>query len=145
MIKRLLLVASLVATVTPALAQTVVETDFIVTVTEASGEQSSLSTTTVPLRNGACYDWRIRFDKTKGDITVTEAFTLPSAPASWGTLENTTISQDGRTAISTTVLTPTDGWIGNGWCAAKGDPVGDHLIEVWLGDELLGSFPFVVE
>jgi hypothetical protein len=81
----------------------------------------------------------------KGDMTVTEVFTLPGAPASWGTLENTTISQDGRMATSTNVLTPSDGWIGNGWCAAKGDPVGDHLIEVWLGDELLGSFPFVVE
>lgn len=135
----------LAALATPALAQSVVETDFQVTITDSAGEQTTESTTVVPLRNGACYTWWLRFDKTKGDIGVTETLILPYAPATWGTQDNTTISEDGTTATSTYTLTPTDGWIGHQWCAAKGDPVGDHLIEVRMGDELVGTFPFVVE
>jgi hypothetical protein len=139
------LIMGWVGLATPALAQTVVESHFEVVVTDAAGEQTAEATTIVPLRNGACYSWWLRFDKTKGDIDVTETLMLPYAPATWGTQENTTISEDRRTAVSTYSLTPTDGWIGHEWCAAKGDPVGEHLIEVRIDDELVGSFPFVAE
>ena len=145
-IKTLLLTTSLLVLAQPAFAQTVIEKDFTLTITKADGSEIVESTTLVPLLDGACYNWRLKLAKTKGDIEITEVFTLPSAPASWGSVNETmVISDDNTTATSNMTLTPVDGWITHGWCVAEGDPTGDHLIEVKSGDEVLGSFPFQVE
>lgn len=144
--KRLLLTASLVVLAQPAFAQTVIDKDFTLEITDASGGEIVESTTLIPLLEGACYYWRLKLAKTKGDVAITEVFTLPSAPASWGTPSDTVvIAEDGLSATSTMTITPLDGWISHGWCVAEGDPTGDHQFEVKSGDEVLGTFPFQVE
>ena len=144
--KHLLLTLGMLALAQPALAQSVVESDFILKITKADGSEVSESTTLVPLLEGACYEWRLKLAKIKGAIDITEVFTLPSAPGGWGSVnDSTTISDDMMTATSAMSLTPVDGWISHVWCVAEGDPVGDHLIVVKSGDEVLGEFPFQVE
>ena len=145
---RLLPTIALLALAQPAFAQTVTEKDFVLTIPGANGAADVVeSTTLVPMLAGACYNWWLKLGKTKGDVEVSEAFTLPSAPASWGTVnDTTTISADKLTATSTMSLTPDDeGWITHGWCVAEGDPTGDHKIVVKAGDRVLGEFPFQVE
>ena len=143
--KKVLLTLGVLALAQPAFAQSVIESDFILKITDASGGEIVESTTLIPLLEGACYEWRLNLAKTKGAIDITEVFTLPSAPGSWGSVnESTTISDDSRTATSAMNLTPVDGWIAHAWCVAEGDPVGDHLIVVKSGDEVLGEFPFQV-
>ena len=145
-IKTLLLTTSLLVLAQPAFAQTVIERDFTLTITQADNSEIVESTTLVPLLDGACYTWQLKLAKTKGAVEITEVFTLPSAPSSWGSVnDSTSISDDMLTATSTMSLTPEDGWIWHAWCVAEGDPTGDHLIVVKSGDEVLGEFPFQVE
>lgn len=144
--KKVLLALGVLALAQPAFSQSVIESDFILKITKADGSEVTESTTLVPLLEGACYEWRLKLAKTKGAIDITEVFTLPSAPGSWGSVnDSTTISDDMLTATSAMTLTPEDGWIWHGWCVAEGDPTGDHLIVVKSGDEVLGEFPFQVE
>lgn len=146
--KRLLTTLVLLVLAQPAFAQTVTETDFVLTIPGASGAADLVeSTTLIPLLSGACYTWWLKLAKTKGDVEVVEVFTLPSEPAGWGSVNETmVISDDQLTATSTMVLTPNEeGWISHGWCVAEGDPTGDHSIVVKAGDKVLGEFPFQVE
>ena len=144
--KKVLLTLGMLALAQPAFAQSVIESDFILKITKADGSEVTESTTLIPLLEGACYEWRLKLAKTKGEIDLTEVFTLPSAPGSWGSVnDSTTISDDMLTATSAMTLTPADGWIAHAWCVAEGDPTGDHLIVVKSGDEVLGEFPFQVE
>lgn len=146
--KHLLLTAGLLVLAQPTFAQTVTETDFVLTIPGANGAKDvTESTTLIPLLPGSCYNWWLKLGKTKGDVTVTEIFTLPSEPAGWGTVnDTTTISEDNLTSTTTMSLTPDDqGWIGHGWCVAEGDPTGDHHITIKAGTRVLGEFPFQVE
>lgn len=144
--KQLFLTLGLIALAQPAFAQTVLEKDFTLEIAQDSDNPLVESTTLIPLLEGACYYWHLKLAKTKGDIEITEIFTLPSESAGWGTdNEDVVISADELTATSTMTRTPQDGWISHGWCVAKGDPTGDHVIEVKSGDKLLGTFPFQVE
>lgn len=144
--KRLLPVLSLIVLAQPALAQTVVDSDFVLQINQGQSGEVIESTTLIPLLDGACYEWRLKLAKTKGAVDITEVFTLPSAPAGWGDVgDNVTISDDMLVATSTMSLVPEDGWIWHGWCVAEGDPVGDYMIEIEVGDEVLATFPFTVE
>lgn len=141
---RVLLALGVLMLAQPALAQAVVETDFTITVPNPSGEAIVESTTLVPLNEGVCYTWHLRVAKAKGDVQVTEIYTLPAAPETWGLSEGSAIeiSKDRRTATTPLVLTPEDGWIGNGWCVSKGDPEGDYSFEILAGDRVLHRFEF---
>ena len=142
--KRLLSILSLVALAQPALAQTVLESDFTISVPNGEGEPVVESTTLVPLLAGTCYNWHLRLGKVKGDVAVTEIYTLPSAPETWGLSEgsNIVVSDDKMSATSTLSLTPEDGWIGSGWCVSEGDPEGDYSFEIKAGDKVLETFEF---
>ena len=142
--KHLLLTLSLVALAQPALAQTVLESDFTISVPNGEGEPVVESTTLVPLLAGTCYDWHLRLGKVKGEVAVTEIYTLPSAPETWGLGENSNIlvSDDQLSATSTLSLTPEDGWIASGWCVSEGDPEGDYSFEIRSGDKMLETFEF---
>jgi len=142
--KRLLSVLSLLALAQPALAQTVLESDFTISVPNGSGEPVVESTTLVPLLAGTCYDWHLRLGKTKGAVEITELYTLPAEPESWGISEGSAIvvSDDRMSATSTLSLTPEDGWIGSGWCVSDGDPAGDYSFEITSGGTLLHRFVF---
>nr|WP_295891720.1 hypothetical protein [uncultured Devosia sp.] len=130
--------------VQPALAQTVLETDFTISVPNGSGDPVVESTTLVPLLEGTCYDWHLRLGKVKGEVEITEIYTLPAAPETWGLSEGSTIvvADDQLSATSTLSLTPSDGWIASGWCVSKGDPEGDYSFEIMAGDKLLHRFEF---
>lgn len=137
-------IVAILALAQPALGQTVLESDFTITVPNASGDPVVESTTLVPLLDGTCYDWHLRVGKVKGAVEVTEVYTLPAAPQTWGLSEGslTVISEDQRTATTPLSLTPQDGWIASGWCVSEGDPEGDYTIEVRAGDKVLETFAF---
>lgn len=128
----------------PALAQSVVDSDFTISVPTGSGEPVVESSTLVPLLAGTCYDWRLKLGKVKGDIAITEVYTLPSAPLVWelGDESIVAISDDRKSAISSLTLTPQDGWIANGWCVSEGDPAGEYSFEIRSGDRELRRFTF---
>jgi hypothetical protein len=147
--KRMFCVVSILALAAAqsALAQTVLETDFTISVPNGSGDPVVESTTLVPLLEGTCYDWHLRLGKVKGAIEITELYTLPAAPESWGLGENNTIvvADDQLSATSTLSLTPSDGWIASGWCVSKGDPEGAYSFEIKAGDKLLHRFEFELQ
>jgi hypothetical protein len=138
---------SILALATPAWAQTVTETDFTISVPNGSGDPVVESTTLVPLLAETCYNWHLRLAKVKGEVEITEIYTLPSAPQTWGLSEgsNIVVSDDQKSAISTLSLTPEDGWISSGWCVSKGDPEGDYSFEIKAGDKLLHRFEFELQ
>ena len=144
-----LLTATTLALVHPALAQsapTVTDKAFSVTVTDADGNSQSNFTDVVPLVEGACFQWQLQLGKAKLPVDVTETFTLPSAPATWGTSrDDITISADRKTATSPLTITPVDGWIWHGWCIAEGDPAGAHRFEITANGTQIGVFDFTVE
>ena len=145
--KHLLIISGLLALAAPVQAQQVVDSDFNYIVTLPDGEEIGESSTAVPYVKGVCYYWHLRLAKTKGDVPVTEIFTVPAEPASWGAGENATISVfDDKAAVTSPLsLTPEDNWIGHGWCLAKGDPKGAHSFDILVGDQLLHRFDFTVD
>lgn len=142
--KRLLSILSLVALAQPALAQTVLESDFTISVPNGSGDPVVESTTLVPLLAGTCYDWHLRLGKVKGNVEVTEIYTLPAVPETWefGEDSGIVLSDDKLSATSTLSLVPQGGWINSGWCVSEGDPEGDYSFEIRSGDKLLETFEF---
>ncbi len=128
----------------PAFGQSVIDRDFTISVPNGQGDPIIESTTLVPLLDGTCFHWHLRFGKTKGPIEVVELYSLPSAPKIWGLGENsqTVLSKDRRSATTPRSLVPDQGWIGHGWCVTEGDPEGDYSFEIRRGDELLGRFDF---
>lgn len=146
--KRLLSVVGILALAQPALAQSVLESDFTISVPRAPGQPDVVeSSTLVPLLDGTCYTWRLRLGKTKGAVEITEIYTLPAAPQSWGLGEDSgiVVSKDKLTATSPLSLVPLEGWIENGWCVSDGDPEGDYSFDIMAGDELLHRFEFEVK
>jgi hypothetical protein len=128
----------------PALAQTVLDSDFTISVPNGENEPVIESTTLVPLLSGTCYTWHLRLGKVKGDVTVTELYTLPAAPLTWGISAGSgiVVSEDRLSATSTLSLTPEEGWIASGWCVSEGDPAGDYSFEIKAGEQVLHSFEF---
>lgn len=143
--KRLFCIVSILALVQPALAQSVLDSDFTISVPRAPGQADIVeSTTLVPLLAGTCYTWHLRLSKVKGSVAITEIYTLPAVPATWGLGEDSTIvvSDDQLTASSALSMTPEDGWIASGWCVSDGDPEGDYSFEIKAGKRLLHRFDF---
>lgn len=88
----------------------------------------------VPLRpREACYAWRLHFKNAVGDVAWRGEFTLPAKPGAAPTLLETKKSEK-----------PLGGWIGDSWCVTRGDPVGDHMIKVYIRDSLARTFTFAV-
>tara|TARA_R110002020_G_scaffold304584_1_gene520373 strand:+ start:1676 stop:2206 length:531 start_codon:yes stop_codon:yes gene_type:complete len=128
----------------PVLAQTVLESDFTVRTPDSAGRAVTESTTQVPLIEGACYNWHLRLEKVKGEVAVTEVYSLPAPATTWnlGATSATTLSSDRLTATTKRTLTPDGNWISAGWCVAIGDPPGEHRIEILSGDKVLKTFRF---
>ena len=145
--RRAFCIVAVLALARPALAQTVLESDFTISVPNGSGEPVVESTTLVPLLAGTCYNWHLRLGKEKGDVEVTEIYTLPAVPETWGLSEGSAIvvSDDKLSATSTLSLTPEQGWIASGWCVSEGDPEGDYTFEIKSGDRVLETFAFELQ
>ena len=128
---------------TGALAQQVVDADFVVGFTNAAGEHVVQSTRVVPMTDDACYSWRLRLGKTKEAVEIIEVLRLPSAPETWDPGSDASdISSNGLNATTTLSLVPDDGWITHGWCVAAGDPAGRYRIEVSTATKSLQVFGF---
>ena len=140
--KRVFYGVALLVLAQPALAQTVLDSDFTISVPNGENEPVIESTTLVPLLSGTCYTWHLRLGKVKGDVTVTELYTLPTAPLTWGISAGSgiVVSEDRLSATSTLAIQPCSGV--SGWCVSEGDPEGDYSFEIKAGEQLLHSLEF---
>lgn len=127
-----------------------IESDFQVTFQYGGGEQR-LSETKVPLLPAnACYTWWLRLAPGDAPQSAEERLILPRPLSDWGDFainqdDGVEISADNAMATSTFVPElDSDGWFSKGWCAAAGDPVGAHRIEVSIDGTLLKTFDFEV-
>ena len=122
------------------------KSEFGVKIVNAEGKVNFFPTTTVPLKEGDAYGWRITIDNYQGKVKWREVLTLPQAPETWTTENNKnfSISKDGKTATSTRTVTPVNGVIENFWTIAAGDPLGKHQIEVYIDERLIGTFAFEI-
>ena len=126
------------------------DSDFQVTF-QYGGSEQRLSEDKVPLLPGnACYTWWMKLGGTDAPQSAEERLVLPEPLADWGDFatnpdDGVEISADNTTATSTFVPElDSDGWLSKGWCAAAGDPVGAHRIEVSIDGTLLKTFEFEV-
>jgi len=139
----------LLALAAPVLAFEVTERQLQISFNHA-GKDYVRNDVLVPLLpKNACYDWHQRFKETSTPIAVTEWLTLPAA-IDWGNLatnpnDGIEIQDNGTGAKSTLSLVTDDtGWVTHGWCAAEGDPLGRHVLEIMAGDKQLAAFGFSV-
>ena len=122
------------------------KTEFGFRIINSSGEVNFFPTTTVPLKEGDAYGWRIKLDKYSGKVQWKEVLTLPKPPETWSTenRENLSISKDGKRATLTRIQTPINGVIENFWTISPGDPLGRHQIQVYIDERLLATFEFEI-
>ena len=125
-----------------------VDSDFQVTF-QYGGVEQRLSETTVPmLPSNVCYTWWLKLGEGAAPGSAIERLLLPEPPASWGdaaTDDGMYILEDGKLALSRFYPEiDSDGWISKGWCAAAGDPIGSHRIEVVLDGVMAKAFDFEV-
>ena len=108
---------------------------FLVSTKGPDGKWTVRETDRVPLRpRDACYAWRLHFsNNTLGKLAWRAEFTLPGQPGKDPTLLVTKKSEK-----------PQDGWVGTTWCVTQGDPVGEHVIRVYVQDSLTRAFTFFV-
>lgn len=151
MIRRLLLVlAGLSLLSTPGLGVEAIESVFQVSYTHA-GREHFVDDRVVPLLPGnACYSWYLRLTEANAAVTAVERFRLPEPLAAWATTgstpdDSTRIEEDGQVAVTTIeAVSDDEGWISHGWCAAVGDPLGLHRIDVVMDGTSLAEFEFDV-
>lgn len=128
---------------------TVESAEFLVSVGDGQGSARTIAADVVPfLPNRACFGWRLKLTDAPAVIRYREVLQLPRAPAFWSG-ENDEYSPHRFSADRTTAITEAfapldDGWIGNDWCIAEGDPLGPHSIEVFIGERLARRFEFEV-
>ena len=122
------------------------KTEFGVKIVNPEGKVNFFPTTTVPLKEGDAYGWKITLDNYQGNVKWREVLTLPQPPETWTTQDNRnfSISADGKTATSTRTVTPVNGVIENFWIISPGDPLGKHQIEVYVDERLIGTFAFEI-
>jgi Flp pilus assembly protein TadD len=101
----------------------------------------------VPYREGLEYGWMMFVETERSSVRWREEFQLPTPPQSWGTVETdgyTTISADGRTAITDFRSELLEPIIGNSWILVNGDPLGVHEMRIYVEGEYVTTFEFVV-
>lgn len=133
-----------------ATAVEMVESDFQVTF-QYGGTEQRLSEDRVPLLPGnTCYTWWVRLAPGDAPQSAVERLILPAPLSSWGDLatnpdDGVEISADNTTATSSFVPElDSAGWLSKGWCAAEGDPLGVHRIEVSIDGTPVKTFEFEV-
>jgi hypothetical protein len=122
------------------------KSEFGVKIVNSEGKANFFPTTTVPLKEGDAYGWRIKIDNYQGKVKWREVLTLPKPPETWITQNNKnfSISKDGKTATSQRTQTPVNGMIENFWTVSTGDPLGKHQIQVYIDERLIASFEFEI-
>jgi len=98
---------------------------------------------------GKEYSWEILLRKETKTIEVQEIFTLPAAPATWGSEPpegyQRVISADSKTCTTTWLAQPEDGRLIRGrYAIAEGDPLGAYQIEVRINHQSVEKFRFEI-
>ncbi len=108
---------------------------FMVATKGPDGKWAVRETDRVPLRpRDACYGWRLHFSNNPpGEVAWKAEFTLPAQPG-----------KNSTPLLTEKTEKPLGGWIGDGWCVTKEDPVGEHVIKVYVRDSLAKAFTFHV-
>ena len=68
------------------------KSEFGVKIVNPEGKVNFFPTTTVPLKEGDAYGWRITIDNYQGKVKWLEVLTLPQAPETWTTENNKNFS-----------------------------------------------------
>ncbi len=97
------------------------------------------------MQAGKTFGWQMKLKTAAKSLLVREEYFLPSAPKKWEIDQAiTTISQDRRIAISEFRMGSPE-IIENAWRFVKGDPKGKYRIRVFIEDELVRDFHFIVD
>jgi hypothetical protein len=145
------------------------ESVFGILTTDVRGDPRFLATTKIPNVKGQAYGWFIWVGDSTHPVRWTQSFTLtnPSEKRSpvdreprifspWHEgkviakdvtgvrTENTSISPDGRTAITHAKSTPVNGFIWNSWRVDPGTPPGRYKIAVLLPGGRTKTFSFAI-
>lgn len=110
------------------------------------GHITLIPTSIVPFQEGRKYGWRIQLKEYKGKITWREVIRLPKKPQTWATQysQNFSISPNGTEAITERTEYIDDGVITNFWTIATGDPLGRHVIEIYINKRKIAAFQFQI-
>jgi len=80
-------------------------------------------------------------------VRLMEEFIVPSPPKEWssdGDSSSMYFRKDKTVSVDEEDLITEDGLISHTWCVLKGDPTGNHKINVYLDGILKKTFEFVV-
>ncbi len=113
---------------------------------DPQGQSTFTPTTRVLLYKGGKYGWRIQLKNYRGQVTWREVLRLPKPPETWSTEdgENLSLSADSMQAVTTRTVYTNNGTIENFWTMVPGDPGGQHQIQVYIDNRLIGAFDFDV-
>ncbi|MDB9447179.1 hypothetical protein [Anabaena sp. CS-542/02] len=113
---------------------------------DPQGQSSFTPSTRVLLYQSGKYGWRIQLKNYRGQVTWREVLRLPKPPETWATEdgESLSLSADSMQAVTTRTVYTTDGTIENFWTMVPGDPGGQHQIQVYIDNRLIGAFDFEV-
>lgn len=122
---------------------------FYFSVTSENGSLREIRSRVVPnVPRHVCYGWRMRLQNSAKLVQFTEEFSLPSEPDYWSNENNSyatnAISNDRKKSITKRFVLPQDGWIGNGWCVAKGDPNGTYSMKIFVSGVAIKEIDFEV-
>ena len=125
---------------------TVKKAEFGVLRTEKNGKVTFIPTTKVPFKEGKVYGWRIQLQNYQGKLTWLEVLTLPKPPLTWGTDngEHFFLSLDGTKSVVKRTDLVKKGVVSNFWTVSTGDPVGKHILEVYVDKRRIATFKFEV-
>jgi hypothetical protein len=109
--------------------------------------------TEVPLLPGQAYGWRIKVEPASGIVHWKEEFKLPAVPATWGgnkpgdslappNQDLQEVQADGKVCVSERDSLVVDGIVSNFWTVAKGDPLGQYEMRVFVEGKLVQTFVF---
>jgi hypothetical protein len=130
------------------LAFEVTSAQFGVFGTDSDGHRSLFETDRFQAQVAAPYGWYLLFRSSKPTVIWREEFELPEPPPSWGPGEALglyTISPDRRTAVTERVIPTQLGFIANEWRYAQGDPIGSHVMRIYIDGQLVREFKFIIE
>ncbi|MCP4318509.1 MAG: hypothetical protein GY789_21470 [Hyphomicrobiales bacterium] len=148
--RTLISILTILAAAIPALSGGKVENIvFLVFVSDDNGNWNVLQTNTVPNAPGrACYGWRAKVERSNALIAYEEILKLPDQPEYWSGENDpyaaNEVSKDRTISTTKKFETTDDGSIGNQWCVAKGDPLGNYSMTILIEGEIVGAFDFMV-
>ncbi|HPQ71403.1 MAG TPA: hypothetical protein PKW95_19905 [bacterium] len=107
-----------------------------------------VETNHIPFCANRAFGWSLKLKHpVAADAKVTERFTLPAPPATWGAAEGSDrLSNDRRSVTTEREVTGDGRWIGFVvWRLSDGDAPGPHVTEVEIDGELAARFVFWVD